>query len=92
MTNRDERFYTAEIVRECLFKLFQDEVPYSCEVVVDSFKDKSPGLSVIEIGIVVSRSSQKLIIVGKGGLKLKELGIAARERLEEVRLSEESEM
>lgn len=83
LTNRDERFFTAEIIREAIFGLYKDEVPYSCEVIVDTFKDKSPELSVIECSIVVNRDSQRLILIGKGGLKMKSLGIAAREKLEQ---------
>ena len=72
-------------MRESLFTLYSEEIPYSCEVVIDSFRDKTSDLSVIEAAIVVSRESQKLIVVGKGGLKLKELGIQAREKLQKVR-------
>jgi len=53
-------------------------------VVIESFKDKTPSLSVIEASIVVSRDSQKLIVIGKAGNKLKEVGTKAREKLEEV--------
>ena len=52
-------------------------------MVIDSFKDKSPTLSVIEAGIVVSKDSQKAILIGKGGLKLKELGMTARRKVED---------
>jgi len=83
LTNRDERFFTTEIIRECILSSYQDEVPYSCEVVVDGFRDKSPALSVIEASIMVNRESQKLILIGKGGLKLKAVGSLARKRLEE---------
>ncbi|KAJ1407850.1 GTP-binding protein era, partial [Ochromonadaceae sp. CCMP2298] len=82
LTNRDERFFTTEIIRECLFSQYQEEIPYSCEIVIDSFRDKSDKLSVIEAGIVVSRESQKAIVIGKGGVKLKELGTMAREKLQ----------
>jgi hypothetical protein len=64
--------------------LSQSEVPYSCEVVIESFTDKDDGLSVIEADIVASRRSQKAILIGQGGSKIKELGIMARERLEKV--------
>ena len=62
---------------------YQDEVPYSCEVRIDRFRDKSEELSVIEATIVVSRDSQKGIIIGSQGSALKELGIRSRKRLEE---------
>lgn len=54
-------------------------------MVIESFTDKGAGLSVIEAAIVASRRSQKAILIGQGGTKIKELGILARERLEEVR-------
>lgn len=63
----------------------QEEVPYSCEVVINSFQDKSPGLSVIEASIVVEKDSQQAIVIGKAGAKVKELGSLARTKLEEVR-------
>ena len=55
LTNRDERFFCTEIIRETLFHSYSDEVPYSCEVTIGSFADKSPTLSVIEAFIVVRR-------------------------------------
>lgn len=66
-------------------RLMQEEVPYSCEVVINSFQDKSPGLSVIEASIVVEKDSQQAIVIGKAGAKVKELGSLARTKLEEVR-------
>ena len=82
-TTRDERFFVSEMIRESLFMQFKDEIPYSCEVRIDSFKDKSEDLSVIEATILVSRDSQKAIVIGKGGKALKALGVVARARLEE---------
>lgn len=82
ITNRDERFFTAEIIREAILGQYKDEIPYSCEVLIEGFTDKSERLTVIEANIVVSRSSHKSILIGKGGAALKELGTAARIRLE----------
>jgi len=82
-SDRSERFFTTEIIRETLFETFQEEIPYSCEVVIDKFHDKSPGLSVIDAAVVVSRDSQKAIVIGKGGEKIKEVGTRARVKLEE---------
>jgi len=83
ITNRNERFFTTEIIRETILELYQDEIPYNCEVIIDSFKDKViDKLSVIEATIIVSKDSQKGIIIGKNGIKLKELGILARKKLE----------
>ena len=56
-------------------------------MVIDAFDDKpSGGLSVIDAGIIVSRDSQKAILIGRAGVKLKELGTLAREKLEQVRI------
>lgn len=66
-------------------RMEQEEVPYSCEVVINRFHDKSPGLSVIEASIVVEKDSQQAIVIGKAGAKVKELGSVARTKLEEVR-------
>jgi GTP-binding protein Era len=52
---RDERFFASEIIRETLFFTLNEEIPYSCEVRIDSFKDRSPKLSAIEATIVVSK-------------------------------------
>lgn len=82
-SDRTERFFTTEIIRETLFETFQEEIPYSCEVVIDNFQDKSSGLSVIDAAVVVSRDSQKAIVIGKGGEKIKEVGSKARVKLEE---------
>jgi GTP-binding protein Era len=61
LTTRDERFFASEIVREALFHSYQDEVPYSCEVVIASFVDKSPGLSIIEAHVIVSCRSSLML-------------------------------
>lgn len=82
ITNRDERFFAAEIIREAILGQYKDEIPYSCEVLIEGFTDKSERLTVIEANIVVSRSSHKSILIGRGGAALKELGTAARLRLE----------
>ena len=83
LTTRDERFFASEIIRECLLNQYKDEIPYSSEVRIDNFRDKSDKLSVIEATIVVSRDSQKGIVIGNQGAALKQLGISARKRLEE---------
>lgn len=82
ISDRDERFFTSEIIRETLFELFHEEVPYSCEVVIDKFQDKSPNLSVIDALIVVDKESQKGIVIGTKGTMLKELGSRSRLKLE----------
>ena len=81
LTDRPEKFFASEIIRENIFKLYGKEIPYSCEVVIRSFKD-SPKILKIEAAVVVSRESQRPIIVGKSGLGVKRLGTQSRETLE----------
>ncbi len=82
-TDRTERFITAEIIREKILITYKKEVPYSVEVVVTEFKrDKKKGLIRIRAEIIVERESQKGIILGKGGSKLKIVGTEARKDIE----------
>ncbi len=82
-TDASERFLVAEIVREKVFLLTGEEVPYSTAVLIESFKeDSGKGLITLHAAIVVERESQKGIVIGKGGLKLKAIGIAARKDIE----------
>lgn len=81
------RFFASEIIRATLFCKLGKELPYCCEVVIESFKepiptDKQPIIR-IKSSICVERESQKGIVVGKGGVKIKEVGIEARKQLEE---------
>ncbi|TAK41481.1 MAG: GTPase Era [Betaproteobacteria bacterium] len=81
LTDRDERFFAAERLREKLFRLLGQELPYRCEVVIDSFKEE-PRLRRIEATIWVERDSQKAIVIGAGGANLKRISSAARRDLE----------
>ena len=80
-TDRPERFFASEIIREKIFLTYEDEIPYSCEVAINSFKDE-PDILRISAQIYVERDSQKGIVIGKGGSSLKKVGIAARQDLE----------
>jgi GTPase len=86
LTDRPERFFVGEIVREKIFLLYSDEVPYSCEVNVDSFKETqtNAGVPITKIGatIFVLRETQKAIVLGKQGAAIKKLGTYARTELE----------
>lgn len=85
LTDLPERFIVAEIIREKVFRLTRDEVPYSVAVVVDSFKERDDGgLISIAATISVERDSQKGIIIGKKGDMLKKIGIQARKDIEEL--------
>ena len=77
LTDRPQRFFVAEIVREKILMNYQKEIPYSVEVVVDSFKEEE-GVVRIRCIIFVSRESQKGIIIGHKGSMLKKVGTEAR--------------
>jgi GTPase len=82
-TDASERFLCAEIIREKVFLLTGQEVPYSTAVLIESFKeDETKHLVTIHAAIVVDRDSQKGIVIGKGGQKLKSIGTAARKDME----------
>jgi GTP-binding protein Era len=84
-TDASERFLVAEIIREKVFLLTGDEIPYSTAVLIESFKeDPAKGLITIHGAIVLERESQKGIVIGKGGVKLKGIGTAARKDIERL--------
>lgn len=82
LTDRPERFFVAEIIREKILEQYRQEVPYSVEVEVTAFKEQEE-LIRIEATIYVNRKTQKPIIIGKGGTNIKKLGTAARLAMEE---------
>lgn len=78
-TDATERFLVAEIIREKVFLQTGQEIPYSSAVTIESFKeDTEKKLVTIHATIVIERDSQKGIVIGKGGSKLKSIGTAAR--------------
>jgi len=81
LTDRPERFFAAEVVREKIFKNYKKEVPYSTEVVISEFKE-SENIIRMRAEIYVERQTQKGIIIGKNGEAIKKVGIQAREDLE----------
>lgn len=84
-TDASERFLCAEIVREKVFLQTGEEIPYATAVLIESFKeDEERSLVVLHATIVVDRESQKGIIIGKGGKKLKSIGTAARKDIENL--------
>ncbi|MEJ5347120.1 MAG: GTPase Era [Desulfosoma sp.] len=85
VTDQPERFLVAEIIREKVFHLTEEEIPYATAVTVDVFKEEpEKPLIRIEATIHVERDSQKGIIIGKGGARLKEIGRQAREDVERL--------
>jgi GTP-binding protein Era len=83
LTDRDERFFAAEILREKLFRTLGEDLPYRCEVVIDSFKEEG-ALRRIEATILVERESQKPIVIGAKGTQLKRIASAARRDMERL--------
>ena len=83
LTDQPERFIVAEVIREKVFLFTREEIPYSVAVQVEGFnEDRDRGLVLINALISVERSSQKAIIIGRGGSMLKKIGTAAREDIE----------
>ncbi len=84
-TDATERFLVAEIIREKVFLQTGQEIPYSTAVTIESFKeDTQKKLVTIHANIVIERPSQKGMVIGKGGLKLKSIGTAARIDIEKL--------
>lgn len=82
LTDRPEKFFVAEIIRNCILDLYEQEIPYSVFVEIPLFKEREGGKDYIEAEIIVERESQKVIIIGKNGAKLKQLGEIARLAIE----------
>jgi len=82
LTDKNYRFFVSEIIREKILLLYQKEVPYSVEVVVDQFKESEKIIHIMAF-IYVSRETQKMIILGKGGKAIKMLGTQARKEMED---------
>lgn len=82
LSEANERFFVAEIIREKIFELYRNEVPYSTEVLIDEFKERENSKHYIRAAIVVERESQRPIIIGAGGDSIKKLGQAARTDIE----------
>ena len=81
LTNKSMRFFVSEIIREKILKIYQKEVPYSCEVTVEEYKEEEK-IVRIRANIMVSRTSQKSIVIGHQGKKIKKLGIESRTDIE----------
>jgi GTP-binding protein Era len=85
LTDVSERFLSAEMIREQVFRLTGEEIPYATAVTVDVFKTKNKGnLVKIEATIHLERDSQKGIVIGKSGSKLRQIGVQAREQIEHM--------
>lgn len=83
LTDRDERFFAAEFIREQLMRQLGDELPYATTVTIDQFVEEA-GRRRIEATVWVERTSQKAIVIGAGGAQLKEIGTRARLKLQKL--------
>ncbi|KAF2534942.1 hypothetical protein F2Q68_00019132, partial [Brassica cretica] len=83
VSEHPERFFVAEIVREKIFMQYRNEVPYSCQVNVLSYKTRPAAKDFIQVEVVVDKNSQKIILIGKEGKALKTLATAARLDIED---------
>lgn len=87
VSNKNERFFATEYIREQAFRLLQEELPYEIAVVIDEYKDlKQKDIDSreahISASILVNRPSQRAIVVGRGGSVIKEIGVNARKKIE----------
>jgi GTPase len=83
VTDRPQRFFVAEIIRQKVFELYGEEVPYSVAVLVEEYKEREGGKDYVKALVVCERPSQKAILIGKKGGAIKRLGRAARASVEE---------
>jgi GTPase len=81
MTDRPVKFFVGEMIREKIFSLYEDEIPYHTAVLVQEFKEKDT-LTKIQADIIVQRETQKGILLGEGGKMIRQLGTEARREIE----------
>ncbi len=84
VTDQQERFIAAEMIREQVLLLTYQEVPHSVAVLVDEFKERPDGLTYVSATIYVERDTQKRILLGQGGHMIKQIGQGARVEIEEM--------
>jgi len=82
LTDKPEKFFVAEIIREKILHLYSDEIPYSTFVNIVEFKERDTGKTFINAEIIIERESQKMIIIGRNGEGIKKLGLQARKSIE----------
>ncbi len=82
LSDQQTRFFVAEIIREKIFTLFSQEIPYATHIDIEEYKERANGKDYIRAAIIVEKKSQKGIIIGKGGEALKRASKWAREEIE----------
>jgi len=81
LTDLPTKFFASELIREKIFQLFEEEIPYHTTILINEFKEKNT-LTKIQADIIVQRESQKAILLGENGRMIKKLGTLAREDIE----------
>jgi GTP-binding protein Era len=82
MSDEPERFFVSEIIREQVFLQYKDEIPYAATVQIEEFKERPGRKDYVRAAIFVEHDSQKGIVIGRGGLALKKVGMKSREAAE----------
>lgn len=82
ISDQTERSIVSELIREKIYHFTSEEIPYGTTVTIEKFEERPDGIAEIHASFSVERESQKGIVIGKGGLKMKEIGQAAREDIE----------
>lgn len=82
LSTMPQRFFVSELVRETVFELFKEEIPYSTEVLISEFKEREKGKWYIAADIIIEKESQKAIIIGEKGAKIKQIGLLSRNKIE----------
>jgi GTPase len=82
LSDENERFFVSEMIREKIFELYREEIPYSTEVEIEEFAERENRKDYIRAAIIIERDSQKPIIIGDKGSSIKRLGKISREAIE----------
>ncbi|HRE12404.1 MAG TPA: GTPase Era [Ignavibacteria bacterium] len=83
VTSQPEKFFVAEIIRQNVLRQYKDEIPFSVYIDIDEFKERESGKDYIRASVIVERDTQKAILIGESGLKIKTLGEHSRKSIEE---------
>lgn len=82
LAEENDRFFVAELIREKIFELYSDEIPFSTEVLIEDYKERENRKDFISAVVIIEKESQKPIIIGKNGAAIKRLGQEARRAIE----------
>ncbi len=83
VTSQPEKFFVSELIRQNILRLFKDEIPFSVYIDIEEFNERESGKDYIRANVLVERDTQKAILIGEGGTKIKKLGERSRKEIEE---------